>query len=179
MTDPTPKPARPGPAMYLVPAWMAVFGAVLVACATALLVWNSPAVGLVAVFSLIAVLLAALGATPASVQNRIGKLSVLPEHPETDPREARPDPASGPLVKATAINRVLDWHGLSYTGPDLPTGAISEMADRYYQGTPGRPATDAEQEAAVALDGLVDRALQAIASERTAATARTRRGATA
>lgn len=152
MTQPDKKPAPPGPVMYMVPAWMALFGAAVVCFAAVLLVWDSPVVGLIAVLSLVAMLLAALGATPASVQGRIGRMGVAPPAPPQDPA---PTIA---MVNAASIRGTLAPFDIEYDGPALLTPAIQAMADYY-----ARSEDPISQQAATALYDLIGRADRAYA----------------
>lgn len=155
MSQPDPKPEPTGPVMYVVPAWMALFGAALVVTAVFMLVWDSPAVGIIAVLSLVAMLLAALGATPDSVQQRIGRMRGA--HPDAWPAPTQAPTAA--MVGAATIRGTLAPFDIEYDGPALLTTAIADMAEHYSHAD-----DDISHQAADALRALIERADKAYAA---------------
>lgn len=173
-------PAPAGPVMYAVPAWVAVYGAAVTIGAAVLLLWASPAAGIVVLLTTAAVALVGLGATPTTVRERTGVLAELNHHLATHPPAPAPavplpaEPDRGPLVSSEAIGRVLGRHGLPYRGKSLYTTELRTLGDHYWQ-----QGTEAGQQAAAAIDGLIERAEQARTNRRAAEAMRREQGAQA
>lgn len=163
MTDHDPAPPTTAASrMYLVPPWVILYATVVVLLAVAVLVWQSPFVGLFGVITLVVVLLAAVGATPASVHARMGRIQVAPVQVDNSPTMpvAAVDPEARVRVTAASVARVLGKHDIEYHGGPVTVAGLRQMAEAYWNGTPGRPPTRASRDASRSLDELGDRAME-------------------